>query len=76
MNNRMLYETIADISYLAGQNKYFSGDSREDIFNIINWAKEFEKVNLRIDWDTNDYILIIEEFTLNKIKESQSSCKH
>ena len=38
-----LLETVSDISYYAGQKRYYSGNSREGIANFIWWAKEFEK---------------------------------
>ena len=43
MNNLKLLETVADISYIAGCKKYYSGNSRVDISEYIIWAKEFEK---------------------------------
>jgi hypothetical protein len=31
MKKRKILETLADIAYIAGDMKYFSGDSRADI---------------------------------------------
>ena len=39
MKNRKLYQTIADIAYLAGQKNIYSGDSRADISAFILWAE-------------------------------------
>lgn len=64
---RSLHESIADIAHIAGSNKYYSGDSRKDINDFIAWAKEFEKLNKGRDWDEDDYISVIESFTLDKI---------
>lgn len=45
MDNYRLLETIADISYIADESKYFAGDSKCDINTFIYWANEFEKIH-------------------------------
>ena len=70
MKDQKLLETLADISYLAGENNFFSGNSRSDVSCFILWAIEFEKANSKTDWDEIDYILSIEEFTRKKIHNS------
>lgn len=67
MKNEKLLETVADIAYQAGQLKYFSGDSRADVSEFIQWASQFEKENQKTDWGKNDYLLAIENFTSKKI---------
>ena len=67
MYNQKLLETIADISFIAGENKFFSGDSRADIFSFILWANEFEKENSKTNWSEVDYRISIEKFTERKI---------
>ncbi|MDI6722452.1 MAG: hypothetical protein QMD97_02745 [Candidatus Aenigmarchaeota archaeon] len=75
MENVKLLETVADIAYIAGFHKYYSGNSRLDISEYIQWAVEFEKVHQKTDWDKADYMLLVEEFTENKMKaEKDSSC--
>ena len=69
MKNQKLLESVADISYIAGEMKYFSGNSREDISNFILWGKQFENDNLNTNWDEVDYRLTIEKFTNQKIQE-------
>ncbi|MGB4848382.1 MAG: hypothetical protein WBP41_10720 [Saprospiraceae bacterium] len=69
MNNQKLLETVSDISYIAGENKYFSGNSRADVSTFIFWAKEFQKENLKTNWHEVDYISSIEAFTENKLIE-------
>lgn len=66
-------ETIADIAYIAGYHKYYSGDSRLDASLFLAWANEFEKIHKKTDWEQADYISLIEEFTENKIKDEQES---
>jgi len=39
---RLLLETVADIAYMAGAARYYTGDSRQDIQTFITWAQEFE----------------------------------
>ncbi|SDL85929.1 hypothetical protein SAMN04488090_2011 [Siphonobacter aquaeclarae] len=66
MNYKIL-ETLADISYYAGLEGYYSGDSRADISNFICWAREFEKIHQDTDWDVSNYMLAIEEYANIKI---------
>jgi hypothetical protein len=68
-----IFETIADIAYISGYHKYSSGDSRLDATLFFEWAIEFEKNHKRTDWEQADYILLVEEFTVNKIKAEQES---
>lgn len=72
MSSVKLFETIADISYSAGYNRFYTGDSRSDVKLYIFWAKEFEKEHAHTDWNENDYMIMIEEYTLNKIKDLES----
>ena len=71
MNNQKLLETVADIAYQAGQQKYYSGNSRADISEFVRWASQFEKENFKTDWNETDYILAVEEFTSKRLLNSQ-----
>lgn len=68
MKHQKLIETVADISFIAGEMKYFSGDSRQDVSNFILWANQFQKENAKTNWNEIDYRLTIENFTIQKIK--------
>ena len=63
-----LFEAIADIAFIAGQKGFCSGDSREDIAEIIRWGKEFEAIHEETDWDDTDYTTAIEAFAANKMR--------
>jgi len=66
-----LCEAVADIAYIAGENKYYTGDSRHDNLAFITWAVEFEEINNGVKWgiDSNiDYIDAITSFTEDKLK--------
>ncbi|AWH84322.1 hypothetical protein HYN59_03965 [Flavobacterium album] len=63
-----LFEAIADIAFIAGQKGFFSGDSREDIAEIIRWGKEFEAIHEDTDWDEVDYTAAVEAFAANKLR--------
>ena len=67
MNNIKLLETVADISFIAGENKFFTGNSREDVSNFILWAIEFQNKNSKTNWNEADYILSIDEFAKQKM---------
>lgn len=70
---RALLESVADIAYIAGGHKHYSGDSRKDISDFIAWAEEFEKLR-QVDAEENetyngkDYMTAIEEFTIAKLE--------
>lgn len=68
MNNLKLLQSIADISYIAGYNRHYSGNSRIDISEYISWAKEFEVIHEKTDWNDNDYMLLIEEYANQKLR--------
>ncbi|MGC3979026.1 MAG: hypothetical protein QM751_12870 [Paludibacteraceae bacterium] len=70
MKNCKIFETIADISYIAGYMNYYSGNSRFDIREFLSWAKEFEKIHAKTNWDEQDYMLVVERFTNEKIIQS------
>ena len=67
MKNQKLLETIADISFIAGEANFFSGDSRADVSNFILWAKEFQLKNSKTNWGETDYRIAIERFTADKL---------
>jgi hypothetical protein len=70
MNNIKLIETVADISYIAGFKKHYSGNSRLDISEYIRWAKEFEQIHKDTDWDNEDYMMVIEKYAKDNIKQA------
>lgn len=71
MRNEKLLETLADISYSAGFNRFYTGDSRSDVKLYIFWAKEFEKEHAHTDWNETDYIMAIDDFVGLKLKEAK-----
>ena len=73
MNDKKLLETVADISYIAGLKQHYSGNSRYDIAEFISWAKEFEKMHNGTDWDNEDYMLAIEQYANEKIKQATNT---
>lgn len=64
-------QSVADISYIAGYKKHYSGDSRVDISEYIHWAKEFEGIHKNTNWNHEDYMLAIEKYANEKIKQAQ-----
>jgi hypothetical protein len=67
MENQELLEIVADIAYSAGEEKFFSGNSRQDISEFIRWAGQFEQQHKETDWHREDYILAITDFAKEKI---------
>ena len=70
MENQKIMEVVADISFIAGEMKYFTGNSRADVSNFILWAKQFQKNYTKTDWNEVDYILEIQKFAINKIQNN------
>jgi len=68
IEDNKLFEAIADVAYLAGQKGFSSGDSRCDVAQFIEWAKEFEAVHEDTNWDEQDYCDTIDAFTTAKLK--------
>jgi hypothetical protein len=68
IQDNKLFESIADIAFMAGQRGFASGDSRADIAQFIEWAKEFETVNEDTNWDEEDYITTLEAFINTKLR--------
>jgi hypothetical protein len=64
MVNYNLLEIVSDISYMAGEQNYFSGDSRSDISEFILWAKIFHEMHEETDWTQIDYIETIQKFSI------------
>jgi hypothetical protein len=75
MTNKEIYslcEAVADISYIAAERKYYTGNSREMVSMFIEWANEFERMHKKIEWGVNshlDYIESIYHFTIFKINQ-------
>jgi hypothetical protein len=69
-----LCEVVADIAFIAGAQKYHSGDSREDCRNFILWAQEFEAIHATTEWDTGsaDYIADVQKFAEQKLESVAS----
>jgi len=67
MNSNKILETVADIAYFAGVNKYYTGDLRADVSSFIFLAKRFEAINENTDWENNDYMLAIEYFVIKML---------
>lgn len=69
-----IWETIFDLSYLAGNDKlvetpYYDNDSRELFGDIQQWAMEFEdKFNFEFDGSGFDYLIEIDNFYEEKKK--------
>lgn len=70
-----LFEAIADISYIAGYEKYYSGDSRIDIKDFIFWAQEFEAKHAETNWGEDNYMIMIEEYVMEKIRKQNLTKK-
>lgn len=70
VGNRKFLEAMADIAYNAGvQHLFDEQDSREVIMNLIDWAREFEKIHAGTNWDEKDYLIEIDKFYQEKTEK-------
>lgn len=69
MENKKLLEAVADISYIAGYRQHYSGDSRIDMRNYVLWAQEFEELHRETDWGFENYMILVEEFSIKKLTD-------
>lgn len=67
-----LNEVIADIAYLAGERKYYSGDSRDDIALFVDLAQKFQAEHKDTEWDNHDYIDTITKYAAQHL----ACCEH
>lgn len=73
VGSRKLLEAVADIAYNAGvQHLFDEQDSREVIMDLIDWAREFEKIHAETDWGEKDYMIEIDSFYEDKKKKEYS----
>lgn len=77
VGSRKLLEAVADIAYNAGVQRLFDEqDSREVIMNLIDGAREFEKIHAETNWDERDYLIEIDKFYQEKIKKEYPNELH
>ena len=69
ITNILNTETLSDIAYYAGYNKFTTGDSRDDVSQFRYWATLFESEYRNTNWDEVDYLLVIEEFAQKQIDD-------
>ncbi|WP_182423868.1 hypothetical protein [Bacteroides fragilis] len=65
-------EVLADIAYNAGAEHLadkYEIDSRALVKEMVSWADSFMKLHRYTDWEKNDYILTIDAFAEQKIKQ-------
>lgn len=70
MKDKKLIENIAHIAYFFGEQSYYSGNTTEDILNIVHYAREFENINF--DWEKDDYLIEVQNYTyllIEKLKK-------
>jgi len=76
---KRLRETIADIAMLAAAMGHYSGNSRDDIDDYIEWAKEFETLRITdaegeefytVNGKRDNYMSAVEDFARLKLSDS------
>lgn len=72
-DNLLLLEALADISYIAGDRKYFDDRSAPDSLLLISWTKDFVKKYEHIKWGVDlEYPETIYQFTRSKMDEENN----
>lgn len=67
-------ETLGDIAFNAGYFRFRTLDSRTLPGLFVKWAEEFETRYAGVEWgEALDYIETVDDFTLDKIREAETS---
>lgn len=67
-HEELLVDIASYVEHCHLEEKY-DFDSRILTKNIISWRDEFTKLHLHTNWEENDYLLTIEEFSEQKVQE-------
>ena len=73
-NPQPLLETLFQISYEMGFQKFYSGNTMADMATAINLAERFELEHKDTDWDQEDWLSATSEFIeeeINKLKKEE-----
>lgn len=66
-------EALADIAYIAGENRFYSGDSRQDVQTIIDIAFAFELKYAGTEWGEKlDYIETVTQFAYDELMKAKN----
>ncbi len=68
---RYYAEALADIAFQAGAKRFRpTGNCRDAISTVIDWADEFSRMHKDTDWNTTEYLDEIEKFTEKKLNQT------
>ena len=73
-NHQSLLETLFQITYEMGFQKFYSGNTMADMATAIDIAKRFEQEHKDTDWDQEDWLSATSEFIeeeINKLKKEE-----
>ena len=73
-NPQSLLETLFQISYEMGFQKFYSGNTMADMMAAIEMAQRFEREHKDTDWDQEDWLSATSEFIeeeINKLKKEE-----
>ena len=73
-NHQSLLETLFQITYEMGFQKFYSGNTMADMATAIDLAKRFEQEHKDTDWDQEDWLSATSEFIeeeINKLKKEE-----
>ena len=73
-NHQSLLETLFQITYEMGFQKFYSGNTMADMATAIDIAKRFEQKHKDTDWDQEDWLSATSEFIeeeINKLKKEE-----
>lgn len=67
-NHISLYlDALADIAMYAGRRNIEFKDSKERSITLRAWAQEFVDKYADADWEKMDYIILVDEFAVEKV---------
>lgn len=66
-NISLFLDALADIAMYAGRRNIEFKDSKERSITLRAWAQEFVDKYADADWEKMDYIILVNEFAVEKV---------
>ena len=64
-----MLETLFQITYEMGFQKFYSGNTMADMATAIEMAQRFEQEHKDTDWDNEDWLLAIDNYSRHSIQQ-------
>lgn len=73
--DEVLLDMAFNIDFVNLKIKY-DFDSRYLVQEMVSWADEFMNIHRHTDWENTDYFLMLDDFSMQKLKHFTSQLHH